>query len=190
VDRAQRPADVAIATESADHGLGLHGAAKVWAQAVKEIGYNPGKPGRCSFYPLVGVIAHTRLCPAYRFRADETVTAIEWTEAMYDAQRWLGGRKIWLNRGDLGLGHEAIMSRHEQAADRPKFLLRLKLNNLVRSILCRVQEFAWQGFGCQEECQVAEGRIQLTGCQTARRAVFARTLLGVIRAPSNFEFWD
>ena len=29
---------------------------------------------------------------------------------MHDAQRWLGERKIWLNRGDLGLGHDAIMS--------------------------------------------------------------------------------
>jgi hypothetical protein len=37
------------------------------------IGYNPGKPGRRSFHPLLGVIAHTRLCPVYRFRAGDTV---------------------------------------------------------------------------------------------------------------------
>jgi len=35
--------------------------------------------------------------------------------AMTDAQAWLGDRRPWLNRGDLGLGHEAIMAWHEAA---------------------------------------------------------------------------
>jgi hypothetical protein len=155
-----------------------------------EIGYNPGKPGRRSFHPLLGVIAHTRLCPAYRFRAGDTVTASEWQEAMGDAQRWLGDRKVWLNRGDLGLGHDAIMAWHEQGADRPKYLFKLKLTNLVRSALCRVREDAWQGCAASESCQMAEGMIQLTGWERPRRVIFTRTLLGVIRAASNSEFWD
>lgn len=155
-----------------------------------EVGYNPGKPGRRSFHPLLGVIAHTRLCPAYRFRAGDTVTATEWHEAMHDAQRWLGERKVWLNRGDLGLGHDAIMSWHEESVERPKYLFKLKLTNLVRAALCRVREEAWQGAARHEACQVAEGRIQLTGWKTARRVIFARTLLGVLRAPENAEFWD
>jgi hypothetical protein len=155
-----------------------------------EIGYNPGKPGRRSFHPLLGVIAHTRLCPVYRFRAGDTVTATQWHEAMHDAQRWLGERKIWLNRGDLGLGHDAIMSWHEEAPDRPRYLFKLKLTNLVRSALCRVREDEWQGSPSTGACQMAEGTIQLTGWKSPRRVIFARTLLGVIRAASNAEFWD
>jgi hypothetical protein len=155
-----------------------------------EIGYNPGKPGRRSFHPLLGVIARTRLCPVYRFRAGDTVTATQWHEAMHDAQRWLGERKIWLNRGDLGFGHDAIMSWHEEAPDRPRYLFKLKLTNLVRSALCRVREDDWQGSGSYESCQMAEGLIQLTGWKSPRRVIFARTLLGVIRAASNAEFWD
>jgi hypothetical protein len=154
------------------------------------VGYNPGKPGRASFHPLLGVIAGTRLCPAYRFRAGNTVTATEWHEAMHEAQRWLGERKVWLNRGDLGLGHDAIMSWHEESPERPKYLFKLKLTNLVRSALCRVREDAWQGSASHGACQIAEGRLQLTGWKSARRVVFARTLLGVIRAPDNEEFWD
>lgn len=88
-------------------------------QEGAEIGYNPGKPGRRSFHPLLGVVAGTRLCPAYRFRSGDTVTATQWKETMEDAQRWLGERQIWLNRGDLGLGHDAVMSWHEQTPSRP-----------------------------------------------------------------------
>ena len=32
---------------------------------------------------------------------------------MEDAQRWLGERKVWLNRGDLGSGHDAVIGWHE-----------------------------------------------------------------------------
>ena len=52
------------------------------------------------------------------------MTATDWNQAMHDAQRWLGVRKIWLNRGDLGLGHDAIMSWHEDAAERHEALSR------------------------------------------------------------------
>jgi len=114
-------------------------------QEGAQVGYNPGKPGRRSFHPLLGVIAYTRLCPAYRFRAGDTVTATDWDKAMLDVQRWLGERKIWLYRGDLGLGHDAIRGWHEEGTERPKYLFKLKLTNLVRAALCRVREDAWQG---------------------------------------------
>jgi hypothetical protein len=60
----------------------------------------------------------------------------------------------------------------------------------VRSALCRVREDDWQGSASHDACQIAEGRIQFTGWKSARRVIFARTLLGVIRAPDNAEFWD
>ena len=47
-------------------------------QEGAEVGYNPGKRGRRSFHPLLAVVAHTRLGPAYRFRAGDTVTATDW----------------------------------------------------------------------------------------------------------------
>lgn len=70
-------------------------------QEGAEIGYNPGKPGRRSFHPLLAVVAKTRLCPVYRFRSGDTVSASQWQDAMADAQRWLGERQIALNGGDL-----------------------------------------------------------------------------------------
>ena len=91
------------------------------------------------------MVAGTRLCPAYRFRSGDTVTATQWKEAMEDAQRWLGERHVWLNRGDLGLGHDAVMRWHEQSASRPLFLFQLKLTSGVRAALHRVPAEAWQG---------------------------------------------
>ena len=72
---------------------------------------------------------------------------------MADAERWLGERKVALNRGDLGFGHDAIMAWHEAAPARPKFLLKLKLTTLVRSALHRLKESDWQGPATLVACQ-------------------------------------
>ena len=114
-------------------------------QEGAEIGYNPSTPGRRSFHPLLAVVAKTRLCPVYRFRAGNTVSASQWHEAMADAERWLGDRQVSLNRGDLGFGHDAIMAWHEAAPARPKYLFKLKLTRLVRTALHQVKESDWQG---------------------------------------------
>ena len=159
-------------------------------QEGAEIGYNPGKPGRRRFLRLLAVGARPRLWPVYRFRSGNTVSASQWAEAMNDAERWLGDRKVALNRGDLGFGHDAVMAWHEEVPGRPKFLFKLKLTALVRTALHRIQETDWQGPAMLGACQVAEGRIQLTGWKTARRVIFARTLQGVAPAASCADFWD
>jgi hypothetical protein len=159
-------------------------------QEGAEVGYNPGKPGRRSFHPLMAVVARTRLCPAYRFRSGDTVTATQWKEAMEDAQRWLGERKVWLNRGDLGLGHDAVMSWHEEKAGRPKYLFKLKLTSKVRAALHGVPVTEWKGPAVMGAWQVAEGTLQLTGWRAPRRVVFARCLQGTVPAATRAEFWD
>jgi len=159
-------------------------------QEGAEVGYNPGKPGRRSLHPLLGVVAGTRMCPVYRFRPGDTVTSTQWESAMHDAQRWLGGRKVWLNRGDIGLGHDAIMRWHEQGVDRPYFLFKLKLTRLVRAAVARVPDKHWQGPGVLGAWQVAEGQVQLTGWERPRRAVFARRLQGCVPSEKSGEFWD
>jgi hypothetical protein len=163
---------------------------KYGQQEGAKVGYNPGKPGRRSFHPLLGVVARTRLCPAYRFRSGDTVTATQWSAAMEDAQRWLGERQVWLNRGDLGLGHDAVMSWHEQVANRPKYLFKLKLTSKVRQALHEVPENAWQGPAILGAWQVAEGQLQLTGWRQPRRVVFTRQLQGLVPSAKSGEFWD
>ena len=155
-----------------------------------EVGYNPSKPGRRSFHPLLGVVARTRLCPAYRFRSGDTVTATQWREAMEDAQRWLGDRQVWLNRGDLGLGQDPVMTWHEEVAGRARFLFKLKLTAKVRAALHEVPAADWQGPTTAGAWQVAEGKLQLTGWRNSRRVVFARCLQGVVPAEKSGEFWD
>jgi len=107
---------------------------------------------------------------------------------MADAERWLGDRKIELNRGDIGLGHDAIMAWHEDRGGRPKFLFKLKLTSLVRQPLHQVPEKDWEGPCILGACQMAERRIQLTGWKTSRRVIFARTLQGVVPDAHSEEF--
>jgi len=159
-------------------------------QEGAERGYNPTKPGRRSFHPLLAVVARTRLCPAYRFRAGDTVTATQWAQTMEDAQRWLGDHPVWLNRGDLGLGQEAVMAWHEAQPERPKFLFKLKLTKGVRAGLHAVPPERWQGPGQRGAWQVAEGTLQLQGWTRARRVIFARCLQGEMPGPECGEFWD
>jgi hypothetical protein len=159
-------------------------------QEGAERGYNPTKPGRRSFHPLLAVVARTRLCPAYRFRAGDTVTATQWAQTMEDAQRWLGDHPVWLNRGDLGLGQESVMAWHEAQPERPKFLFKLKLTKGVRAGLHTVPPERWQGPGQRGAWQVAEGTLQLQGWTRARRVIFARCLQGEMPGPECGEFWD
>ncbi len=160
-------------------------------QEGAEIGYNPIKPGRRSFHPLLAVVSGTRLCPAYRFRSGDTVTSTQWEQTMEDARRWLGDQqRVWLNRGDLGLGHDAVMRWHEQERDRPYYLFKLKLTSNVRTALHQVPESHWQGPANMGAWQVADGSLQLHGWKQARRVVFARCLQGQVPAGSNREFWE
>jgi len=159
-------------------------------QEGAEVGYNPGIPGRRSFHPLLDVVAGTRLCPAYRFRSGDTVMATQWKETMEDAQRWLDERNVWLNRGDLGLGHDAVMSWHEQGASRPKFLFKLKFSSGVRAALHRVPAEAWQGPNVLGVWQVAEGRLALHRWQQERRVVFSRQFQGLVPSEKSGELWD
>ena len=154
------------------------------------MGYNPTKPGRRSHHPLLAVVAGTRLCPVYRFRSGDTVSAAQWLGAMGDAQRWLGEQKVWLNRGDLGFGQDAVMTWHEEKPDRPHYLFKLKLSSRVRAALHAVEETSWQGPATQGAWQLAEGEVQLTGWQRPRRVVFARQLQGLVASEKNGEFWD
>lgn len=159
-------------------------------QEGAEVGYNPGKPGRRSFHPLLAVIAKTRLCPAYRFRSGDTVTATQWEKAMEDAQRWLGDRQVWLNRGDLGLGHDPIMAWHEQRAGRPRFLFKLKLTRGVRRAIHQLPQAQWQGPATMGAWQVADSQLQLDGWERPRRVIFARQLQGVVPSEQSGQFWD
>lgn len=154
------------------------------------IGYNPQRPGRRSLHPLLAVAAGTRLCVAYRFRSGDTVSATQWEAAMEDAQRGLGARRVWLNRGDLGFGHERIMAWHEAQPQRPHYLFKLRLTANVRRALAALPEGAWQGPAQRGVLQVAELELQLPGWSRARRVVAGRRLLGVIPAEKAGAFWD
>jgi hypothetical protein len=153
------------------------------------VGYNPVKPGRKSFHPLLAVGAGTRLCMAYRFRSGDTVTASQWDKAMEQARRWMGPRQVWLNRGDLGLGHEAIMRWHESQEGAPHYLFKLKQTKNVREAIHALHEQAWEGPGQEGVWQVAETRVKLMGWSRERRVVVARKMQGRAPAGDQAEFW-
>ena len=154
------------------------------------VGYNPQKRGRKSFHPLLAVAAGTRLCPYYRLRAGDTVTASRWESAMEECQRWLGRRTVWLNRGDLGLGQERVCAWHEAQKGRPYYLFRLKLTANVRRAIAALPEKDWQGPAQRGVLQVAEVKLRLTDWSCQRRVVVGRRCLGQISKEAGGTFWD
>ncbi len=154
------------------------------------VGYHPQKRGRKSFHPLLAVAAGTRLCAYYRLRSGDTVTASQWESAMEECQRWLGPAKVWLNRGDLGLGQERICAWHEAQKGRPYYLFRLKLTANVRRAIAAVPEADWQGPAQLGVLQVAEVTLRLSDWSCARRVVVGRRCLGQISKEAGGTFWD
>jgi hypothetical protein len=154
------------------------------------VGYNPHKRGRKSHHPLICVAARTRLCLHLEWRPGDTVSATDWQPAM--EKLWSHPtirERLWLNRGDLGFGQEAIIAWHEQAGEkRPKYLFKLKLTSNVRRAIARVPWPLWEGaptVGCQ---QLAETTVQLHGWSRERRIVIVRTLKPTNPSPQDL-FW-
>jgi hypothetical protein len=155
------------------------------------VGYNPHKRGRKSHHPLICVAARTRLCLHLEWRPGDTVSATDWQPAM--EKLWSHPtirERLWLNRGDVGFGQEAIMAWHEQAGEkRPKYLFKLRLTTNVRRAIAKVPWPMWEGaptLGCQ---QLAETTVRLHGWSRERRVVIVRTLKPVNPTPQD-EFWD
>ena len=111
------------------------------------VGYNPHKRGRKSHHPLICVAARTRLCLHLEWRPGDTVSATDWRPAMEKLWRQPTIReRLWLNRGDVGFGQEAILAWHEVAGPkRPQYLFKLKLTNNVRRAIARVPWPLWAG---------------------------------------------
>lgn len=155
------------------------------------VGYNPHKRGRKSHHPLICVAARTRLCLHLEWRPGDTVSATDWQPAM--EKLWAHPtirERLWLNRGDVGFGQEAVLAWHEQAGEpRPKYLFKLRLTTNVRRALAKVPWPYWEGaptLGCQ---QIAETTVKLHGWSRERRVVIVRTLKPVNPTPQD-EFWD
>ena len=154
-------------------------------------GYNPHKRGRKSHHPLICVAARTRLCLHMEWRPGDTVSATDWQPAMEKLwQHPTIRERLWLNRGDVGFGQEAVMAWHEAAGEkRPQYLFKLKLTNNVRRAIARVPWPLWTGaptVGCQ---QFAETTVRLQGWSRERRIVIVRTLKPVNPTPQDL-FWE
>lgn len=164
---------------------------KYGKQEGAAVGYNPQKQGRRSFHPLLAIAAGTRLCPYYRFRQGDTVTASQWDEAARECKSALGTRaNVWLHRGDKGLGTEKVISWHEKTPNAPCYLFKLKLTSNIKRAMAALKEEDWQGVHGKGILQVSEVEIQLQGWRKPRRVVLARKLQGTIPAASSGAFWD
>jgi len=157
-------------------------------QEGAEVGYNPQKRGRKSFHPLLAVAAGTRMCPYYRFRSGNTVTSTQWEEAMEECNQWLGEAKVWLNRGDMGLGYEKIIAWHEEKKERPHYLFKLRMTANLRKVLSSIED--WHGPAQRGVLQVGEAMVCLPTWSHPRRVIFGRRLLGILPKEKHGTFWD
>lgn len=98
--------------------------------------------------------------------------------------------RLWLHRGDIGFGQEAIRAWHEHPGEkRPKYLFQLKLTNNVRRAIAKVPWPLREGaniIGCR---QLAETTVRLHGWSRERRIVIVRTLRPTKPTPPDL-FWE
>lgn len=97
---------------------------------------------------------------------------------------------MWLNRGDLGLGHERVCAWHEAQAGRPHYLFRLKLTANVKRAIAAVPQKDWQGPARLGVLQVAEVKLRLPDWSATRRVVAGRRCLGEVSKEVAGTFWD
>jgi hypothetical protein len=155
------------------------------------VGYNPTKRGRPSHHPLLAVVANTRLCLHYSHRPGNAASSTDCIDAMKDALDYCGEKhRPLLNRGDIGFGHNKIMSWHETTVNAPYYLFKLKITNNVRRAFAKINEDDWHGTDCFGVLQTAEKMLQLPSWDRPRRVVFGRRLQGLIPAEQSGKFWD
>ena len=155
------------------------------------VGYNPVKRGRPSHHPLLAIVANTRLCLHFSHRPGNAASSTDCIEAMKDALDYCGkNNRPWLNRGDIGFGHNEIMNWHESTPEAPYYLFKLKITNNVKRAFAQINEEDWEGNASFGVLQTAEKMVQLPSWPQPRRVVFGRRLQGVIPAEQSGQFWD
>ena len=155
------------------------------------VGYNPAKRGRPSHHPLLAMVADTRLCLHFSHRPGNAASSTDCLDAMTDALDYCGKKhRPWLNRGDIGFGHNDIMRWHETTANAPYYLFKLKITNNVKRAFAEVNEDDWQGNARFGVLQTAGKMLQLPSWDRPRRVVFGRRLQGVVPAEQSGTFWD
>ena len=152
-------------------------------------GYNPVKPGRKSFHPLVAVGAGTRLCAAYRFRSGDTVTATQWQAAMADAQATLGGGRPGSTAATSGSATRPSWPGTSRARPAEVFV-QTETHRQRAPRAPRPARGRLQGPGAAGVWQVAEARVRLPGWTAERRVVFARKRQGQTSALAQGQFWQ
>jgi hypothetical protein len=125
-------------------------------------------------------------------RPGNTVSASQWASSMEEVEQSLGPDRVWLNRGDIGFGQDAILSWHEResGAPRPHYLFKLKWTPGLRRALYKIKEQEWTGPSHYGVLQVAEAEVKLHGWKNPRRVVFGRRLLGQLPKEQEGTFWD
>lgn len=159
------------------------------SQEGAEVGYNPMKRGRPSHHPLFAIIGGSRLCSYYGLRSGKSASSTGVIEAIEESYRWLG-RYPWLNRADIGFANNKVMSWHEQSAQRPDYLFKLKLTGNVKKAIQLIPQEQWKGKPGEGMLQLAEVHLQLSGWDCPRRVVLGRRHQGMSAASMNGEFWD
>ena len=155
------------------------------------VGYNPVKRGRPSHHPLLAIVADSRLCLHFSHRPGNAASLTDCIDAMKDTLDYCGKKhRPWLNRGDIGFGHNEIMNWHENTPNAPHYLFKLKITNNVRRAFAEINEDDWQGNSSFGVLQTAEKMLQLPSWDRPRRVVFGRRLQGVIPAEQSGKFWD
>jgi len=152
------------------------------------VGYNPRKPGRPSYHPILcrerksGFFLRAELRPGDSGSASDAVLFLQRLEPL------LPRRGIILTRADKAFASETVMAFHEE---RPRwgYVLKLKLDRELQVLAYTLSRRRWRRIddGSEDLVEVASVQIKRQAWSRRRRIVFWRR-----KNPNNPQgsFWD
>lgn len=134
-------------------------------------GYNPKKPGRKSYHPLLAFEAQSKACINSQLRSGNCHSADKFIEFMNDTELLLG-RKINYVRIDVGFSNERYFEFLEKITD--GYVSKLKMTKRLRNH-CKDLEYELVSDEC-DRIEIAEFYYQAVNWSKSYRVIIVRKL--------------
>ena len=131
-------------------------------------GYNPKRPGRPSYHPLLVFVSDVRMIANYWLRSGNTASSTNYITFLEDTLLMLGGKRVGLVRMDSGFFAKDILDCLEKKE--LHYIVTCRFNNRIKYSL--THECAWVEI--TDGLEISEMTYQANGWEKPRRIMMVR----------------
>ncbi len=131
-------------------------------------GYNPKRPGRPSYHPLLVFVSDVRMIANYWLRSGNTASSTNYITFLEDTLLRLGGKRVGLVRMDSGFFAKDILDCLEKKE--LHYIVTCRFNNRIKYSL--THECAWVEI--TDGLEISEMTYQANGWEKPRRIMMVR----------------